>query len=224
MRLRPLLAVVTVAVFVPGLTSCDATTPGTGVDNGSSASCAAIVKYHGHTYEGHGDLKRLPETTSRTEVGSIPPCDDGNGVEAVESVKVHELRDISIERALLVNGHFFLRKNAQLPKAARVWFSAQSCASRGRFELTGQWLSVLGRREVHFDADIRPPYHIELKVASGPHTDVGDILTIHATHQTDPQLGPADVRRTLWNGGDLTAQVHCDGKQLIADGLASVSK
>ena len=44
---------------------------------------------------------------------------------------------------------------------------------------------------------------------------------MHATAQTDPQLGPADVERSLWEGGDVVAEVHCEDGRFVADGLST---
>lgn len=71
------------------------------------------------------------------------------------------------------------------------------------------------------DGDIRPPYRITAWVREGPAEYVDTRVTVHATEVTDPQLGPQDVERSLWEGGDVTARVHCADGRFVADGLTT---
>lgn len=184
-----------------------------------SAVCAAAVEYDGRTYVGYGDLKRFPATTGRIVTGTIPGCDDGHGVGRAESVDVHELRAIGIERAVLVNDALYVREDTPLPGPARSWFRSPRCVGEAPFELTGRWLGVTGGPEPRFDGDIRPPYYLQVEVKAGARPYVGTKLSIHATTQTEPLLTTDDVKTSLWKRGLLSASVHCEGDDFVADEL-----
>jgi hypothetical protein len=61
-------------------------------------------------------------------------------------------------------------------------------------------------------------------VTQGPREYVGSRITVHADERTDPQLGPEDVKQTLWEGGDVVATVHCEADRFVADGLRSLDR
>ena len=187
---------------------------------GGEASCADLVDYRGERYAGHGELQRMPETAGPAGTATRVTCDDGNGESEATEVEVVELRDVPLDRAFLSHGQLYVREDLDFPEAARAWFARTRCDEDGRFELTGRWLGVSSPNEVRFDGDIRPPYRITAWVAQGPAAYVDTRVTVHATEATDPLLGPEDVKGSLWEGGDVTAQVHCeDGR--FADWLST---
>jgi hypothetical protein len=194
--------------------------------DGSSgaASCADLVTYDGHRYHGNGELQRTPATVGAAGTASRIPCDDGNGESGAEEMDVAELRDVPLDQAFLSHDQLYVRDDRELPAAARAWFEPTTCDAPEPFELTGRWLGVESPREVRSDGDIRPPYRITAWVTAGPAAYVDTRVTVHATRQTDPQLGPGDVKRSLWEGGDVTAQVHCDGGRFVADGLSTPAR
>jgi hypothetical protein len=126
-----------------------------------------------------------------------------------------------LDRAFLGHGQLYVREGRGFPEAARAWFEKTRCDEPGRFELTGQWLGVRSRHEARFDGDLRPPYRITAWVAQGPAAYVDTLVTVHATETTDPSLGPEDVEGSLWEGGDVSARVHCEGGRFVADALST---
>ena len=197
-----------VALVGTALAACSADgNGGTG-----SASCPAVVVRHGHTYWGVGQVKRDPATTGRLVDAVLPACDDSGGqrpVEPDERVQVHELADVPVGTALLRDGRVYVREGRELPSAAQYWFRAPRCTSDGEFDVTADWLGVTGPNTPRFDGDLRPPYRLEVHVTAGPHEYVGATVLVHADATTEPGLGPRDVRRSLWRGGQVIARVTC---------------
>lgn len=191
------------------------------VRGGGDPGCASVLRYAGHTYIGHGELLRDPATTGRTDVGTAPGCDDGNGASPERDVEVTELVELPMDRAVLVSGTLFIREDLPFPVAARAWFTSPDCATAGAFELRGDWLGVTGPQRPRFDGDLRPPYRVRLHVDEGPAKYIGTTIRIRATAATDPTLGPDDVKTSLWEGGGLVAQVRCDDGEFRAVSLAS---
>jgi hypothetical protein len=186
-----------------------------------SASCAARVELDGYSYNGYGGLTRDPALSGRVVRALMPGCDDGNGASPDEVVKAAELSDLPLSRAVFVDGHLYVRGNDPLPEETRAWFQPQRCETAGAFELHGDWLAVQGPKKVRFDGDLRPPYRLNLHVTEAPQPYVGTTIQVHATSDTDPALGPRDVRTSLWKGGTLTAQVTCEHGRAVASALTS---
>lgn len=189
--------------------------------SGGSADCADLVRYDGHLYHGHGELQRMPATTGPAGTATRLGCDDGNGASPEEDIEIVELADVPLGRGFLSHGQLYVRDDLDFPEAARVWFDPVLCGDAERFVLTGRWLGVESSRKVRFDGDIRPPYRLTAWVTEGPQAYVDTRVTVHADRHTDPQLGPDDVERSLWEGGDVTAEVHCDDGRFVADGLTT---
>ena len=72
---RVAVAVAAGPVLLGGLAGCG----GGGGGETGSASCAAILVYDGHTYLGHGGIRRDPEVTGRSLPAVLPGCDDTGG-------------------------------------------------------------------------------------------------------------------------------------------------
>jgi hypothetical protein len=191
------------------------------VSGATEASCAAFLDFQGHRYVGYGDLLRDPATTGLLDAGSLPGCDDGNGAAPTRRVRVAELVDVPLRRAVLVDGVLYVRTDRALPQPARKWFVAPACQTGGQFSLRGDWLSVQGPRELRFDGDIRPPYRLGVHVTRGPEKYLGTTLQVHATSHTYPTLGATDVKHSLWKGGGLIALVQCAHGDFLASSLTS---
>ena len=176
----------------------------------SDASCAALLEYDGDEYGGHGDLKRQPATTGRVETGVAPGCDDGNGEAPDRQVRVAELADLPMDRAVLVEGSLYVRTDLPFPESARPWFVPPSCHTRGSFELQGDWISVQGPKEPRFDGDLRMPYRLGVRVTGGPVEYRETTIQVHVDERTAPTLGPDDVNTSLWEGGGVVAEMRCE--------------
>lgn len=182
----------------------------------SSTSCAAVIVHDGREYWGTAPVKRDPDTTRRLVTGVMPACDDTGGqepAEPAEHVKVAELADVPITTAFLWQNTAFVRRGSELPAVTRPWFHAPRCTTVGDFDMTADWLGVMGPHEPRSDGDVRLPYRLEVHVVDGPSRYVGATLHVHADRATDPALGPRDVRASLWHGGQVAARVDCvDGR------------
>ena len=212
---RVAVAVAAGPVLLGGLAGC----AGGGGGETGSASCAAILVYDGHTYLGHGGIRRDPEVTGRSLPAVLPGCNDTGGpseAEHDEHVRVEELADVAPGTAVLFDGSVYVRDGRDLPEATRGWFRAPRCGSAGTFEVTGDWLGVTGPRRPRFDGDLRPPYRLEVHVTSGPTRYVGATIMLRATRSTVPALTPSDVRTSLWRGGQVTASVRCTDRGFAA--------
>jgi hypothetical protein len=181
---------------------------------GAAASCAAAVRYDGNLYLGQGQLRRDPATTGRLVDGSVPPCNDTGGAsEEAEPAQLAELEDVPVETAVLFNGGVYVREGADLPASTEPWFTAPDCTSDGEFDLVGDWLGVESHHQPRYDGDIRPPYRVEVHVTEGPADYLGATIQVHADSDTDPTLGPDDVKESLWEGGQVMALTRCaDGR------------
>ena len=182
-----------------------------------SALCSAELEYAAHRYVGHGDLVRDPATTGRVETGTAT----GDDCDLSREVEVAELAGVSMERAVLAEGTVYVRADRPFPEAVKAWFSPVRCASEGEFELSGDWLGVESPNAAASDGDLRPPFRVEVHVTEGPADYLGARVTIRATEETEPTLGPADVRDSLREGGGIVAVVHCADGAFRATALTS---
>ena len=209
------VTVVAGSMLLAGLSGCS------GGDAGS-ASCAAAINHDGHTYWGTASVMRYPEVTGRSMPAVLPGCDDSGGQSEAEkdvSVRVNELADVASSTAVLFHGSIFIRDGRDLRQETQRWFRAPRCGTAGTFEVTGDWLGVTGPRKPRFDGDIRPPYRLEVHVTSGPTRYVGTTIMVRATEATDPALTQADVKASLWQGGQVSASIQCAGRHFEAIAL-----
>ena len=213
--MRLAVTVAALPTLLAGLSACR------GAD-ATSASCAAVLLYDGHTYLGGSPLKRDPKVTSRSMPAAVPGCDDTGGqseAEKDEPVRVVELADVPPATAVLFHGSIYVREGRVLPAEVMDWFRAPRCGTAGTFEVTGDWLGVLGPKQARFDGDIRLPYRLEMHVRSGPPDYVGTTIMVQATKATDPALTPADVKASLWQGGQVSASLRCTNRHFEAIAL-----
>jgi hypothetical protein len=194
-------------------------------NGGGSASCTAVIEYDGHMYLGVGDLKRDPDVTGQRLSAILPGCDDSGGQAHADSdkgIEVVELADVAVSTAVLFNGAIYVREGQELPESTRARFRSPRCATAGDFELTADWRGVTGPYKPRFDGDLRLPYQLEVHVTAGPQHYVGANIVLRATAATDPALSPADVKTTLWKGGQVVGSVECTDGDFEAVGLRAV--
>lgn len=203
--MRLAVTLVTGSMSLAGLSGCRS-------GNTFADKCVSVIRYDGHTYIGQGELKRDPEVTGRSMPAVMPGCHD-SGVQSEdekdEAVRVKELAGVAPGTAVLWVGSIFIRDGRLLPKKTERWFHAPPCDTAGTFAVTGDWLGSTGPNQARFDGDIRPPYRLEVHVTSGPSQYAGATIMVRATKATDPALGPADVKGSLWQGGQVSASVRC---------------
>lgn len=210
--LHQAVTVVAGPILLAGLSAC-------GGGGAGPTSCAAVLVYDGHTYFGTGGVKRDPDITGRSMSAVLSGCDDSGGqteAESDEPVQVNELADVPPSTAVHFQGSIYVRDGRELPEQTRRWFRAPRCLNAGTFEVTGDWLGVTGPKKPQFDGDIRLPYRVEMHVTSGPPRYIRTTITVRATEATDPALNPADVKASLWQGGEVTASVHCTDQHFEA--------
>lgn len=194
---------------------------GFGRSTSGEAVCAAVLELGGLEYTGHGELRRIPATTGETRSARVPACDDGNGVAAARTVEVAVLADVPARRAVLAEGALYVRAGRPFPEAAREWFVTPECATDGGFRLAGEWLAVGPPRRPRSDGDLRPPYRLEVRVDEGPNAYVDTVVDLRVTADSRPRLGRDDVRTSLWEGGRVSARVHCEDGRFVADAVSS---
>jgi hypothetical protein len=205
------------------LTSCGTadTEDNSGTERGA-ASCAAVLRIDGATYIGIGGLVRDPEVTGEEVEAVQPGCNDTGGEEPPgEAVSAQVLSDVAKDTALLFNGDVYVRHGREAPEQLRFWRTAPTCATPGTFELSGTWLGVEGPHQPEYDGDIQLPYRVLMHVDAGPDQYVKTQITVHADTSTSPALGPDDVKASLWTGGTVRAQVHCDADRFAATALTT---
>jgi hypothetical protein len=182
----------------------------------AAGSCADVIEYDGHTYAGAGRLRRAPEVSGASMSAVRPACDDVGGVggdQEDEAIRVVTLTGVDPDVAVFFQGNVYLRPGRELPAWTQRWFQAPRCDSAGILELRGKWLGVTSPLKPRFDGDLRLPYRLNVHVTSGPEEYVGEVVAVQATEATDPALTPADVKKTLWQGGSVSASVRCaDGR------------
>lgn len=210
------------ACLALGLTSCGTNDRGQDETVRSAASCGAVLRIDGATYIGVGGLRRYPAVTGEEVEAIQPGCNDmGGEAPPDETVSAQVLREIGTDTALLFNGDVYVREGREATEQLTYWRTAPPCVTAGTFELSGTWLGVQGPHRPEHDGDIKLPYRVSMHVDEGPEEYVGAQVTVHADTSTIPALGPDDVDSTLWTGGSMTAEVHCDGDRFAARALTA---
>lgn len=122
--IRGIRLLVVAAVLTGVLTACSVT-----VETGSSASCAATLKFRGQVYGGtslrthppYDRIGRIPAAHMH-EIGSgeLPPCNDTNDAhDPAQQVRVARIDGVDPQVAVAVfpDGSVYLRPAATLPRA-----------------------------------------------------------------------------------------------------------
>lgn len=192
---------------------------------GSSASCAMELTYAGHPYSAIGRLRWRLSTTGRTEEASDSPCSDvGGGAEDDEvatTVTIRELTALPLDRAFLASGILMVRGDLPTPDEVSAWMRRPACDSEDSFEVTGDWVGIHNSYAQRQDPGLPPPYRLDVWITDGPADLVGGNVLIQVTDDTAPRLTREDVRGSLWEGGTVTATVHCEDRSFIADEATS---
>ena len=211
-----------VACLPLGLTACAGSGTNLGETTRSSASCAAVLRVDGKDYLGIGGLRRDPEVTGEEVEATMPGCNDmGGEAPPDETVTAQVLSEVDRDTALFYEGAIYVREGSDAPEQLQYWRTAPKCTTDGAFELSGTWLGVQGPHKPESDGDIQLPYRVTMHVDEGPDEYERAQVVVHAGTSTSPALDADDVKSTLWTGGSVTAQVHCDGGQFEATALTA---
>lgn len=194
--------------------------------SGGESSCAALLVFRGAKYWGYGGGIREPKGGRVLGTGTIPGCDDGGSqVRGLDSeVRVVTLPGVDPAQAVMTNGGVWIADGAELPDVVRESRRPVDCSWTQPRQLTGTWISVVGGPPPQYDGDLNTPYRIGLVVDGA---DIGlprwnrVIVRIQVVASTEPTLDSSDVRQALWDSGTLTAQVHCDSDDFIADSVTT---
>lgn len=143
-------------------------------------------------------------------------CGEQGPAEPGEEVQVAELADVALATAFRWQDSIFVRDGRELPPGTEIWFRSPRCTTSGEFELLADWLGVTGPRKPRFDGDLRPPYRVTVRVVRGPDDYLGTTISVRADSSTEPGLGPADVKASLWEGGTVLARMACDAGRFRA--------
>ena len=210
-----------VACLPLGLTSCGASGPTLGETTRSSASCAAVLRVDGKDYLGTGGLRRDPPVTGEEIEAVLPGCNDTGGeAQPGETVSAQVLSEVDSDTALLFNGDVYVREGSEAPDlrtGARRPRATPTAPSSSRARGSGSRVRTSRSRT----ATSSFPYRITMHVDEGPDEYERAQVVVHAGAETNPALGPDDVKSTLWTGGTVTAQVRCDGDKFAATALTA---
>jgi hypothetical protein len=192
---------------------------------GSDASCALVVRYQGQTYVGSG-VQVAPREGRLIGTGVLPGCDDGDGPEPDQEIKLAEIEGVSPEIALAWHDQgdtvFVLEGVDQLPRELRRLRRAPQCDPRDEpIELAGPWLGILGA-DGHTELDMAPPYdvHIFVQETTAPRYERA-FLTIRVPEELGRPLTRDDIRSSLWEAGTIEVTVGCNDGRYTATQVAA---
>ena len=193
----------------------------------SEGACAFQGTFEGRVYVAHGVRVDPPEGPP---VGDfvMPPCNDTNDSEdeTSERIAVVRLPGVSPRKALVIPGRWdvvLVREGLdRLPDKVLELTRTPGCdAEEGSIQMRGSWLGILGA-DGKTEVDMEPPYNVNLLVeTSTPDAYQGAEVRIRVPAGLGRPLTRADIKASLWEGGDLAAEVHCENGRFVADELAA---
>jgi len=220
-----LVALVMCAVLVGACGSDDARTgsnptkagSNTGGSSGAGA-CALSVEFRGHSYIGHSLAGAPPEGES-LGTAVLPACNDtGDSSETDEQVEVVEFPGVSPDEVIVWPGHGVLVRDdvTELPPEVERLRNPPPCdADIAPIRLFGTWTGIV---QPDGNTDLQTPYGLEMSV-----TDASDEkylnanLSVRVPASLDKPLDKSDVKKSLWEGGDIEVVANCEGEQFIVE-------
>ena len=190
---------------------------------GADAACAAVVEFNGQTYDGYG-VQRAPDVGEKLGQGVFPPCNDtGGSDEKASKSPVAAIKGVDPGRAIVVlsqpTGMVWVKHGTKLPKSLQPLMGPPTCQSEGSFRLEGDWLGILDN-----GTDRVPPYRLEMFVTSTSGAEAEQYsdaqIVVRVTDKTSGLVTMRDLKKSLWRGGTMRADVHCDDGAFVADDLA----
>jgi hypothetical protein len=217
MRMRGWVAFAGIGIAASALSGCGSNPAGVG---GVDADCALLVRYQGQTYFGRG-VQVAPREGRLIGTGVLPGCDDGDGAEPDEEIRLAEIEGVPPEIALAWHGQgdtvFVLEGVDQLPSEVRRLTRVPQCDSRDEpIELAGPWLGILGA-DGHTELDLAPPYdvHVFVQETTSPRYERA-FLTIRVPEELGRPLTRDDIHSSLWESGTIEFTTGCDNGRYVA--------
>lgn len=216
---RPLHAPVMVITFAL-LISCAGTSEAPGVAGGGQ--CALDARLAGRSYYANGGIRVIPVPGEALGTASVPDCegDGGYTFQAMSIVGVpSETAFVDPEREDII---FVAEDIESLPPELMAFRREPRCEDEDApIRLHGLWLGIIGPQET--EVDLLPPYRLEMRVddASALRYE-RTFLTIRVAAHSGRLLTRDDVRKSLWEGGDLSVTATCSkGKFFASEATAS---
>jgi hypothetical protein len=217
---RALQAPVMVITFAL-LIGCAGTSDPPGVAGGSV--CALDARLAGRSYYANGGIRVIPVPGEALGTASVPDCegDGGYTFQAMSIVGVPpEIAFVDPEREDII---FVAEDIVSLPPELMTFRREPKCEDEDApIRLHGLWLGIIGPHE-ETEVDLLPPYRLEMRVddASAPRYE-RTFLTIRVAADSGRLLTRDDVRKSLWEGGDLSVTATCaKGKFFASEATAS---
>lgn len=189
--------------------------PGRTGTGAGEASCAALLEFEGRTYVGHGEPLRRPRPGRLLGTGTAG-C-GGADLEVRALPGVDPTVAVLTDEGLYVSGavRSLPARVAELDRPVR-------CTGSGTSSVTGDWVSMEGPMPAR-DNELTPPYVAVLKVGRGDWLprDRWETVTIRVrvTAGTSGGTDPSLAEYALRGSEPVTATVHCDGGDWVADSL-----
>jgi Family of unknown function (DUF6281) len=190
--------------------------------SGGSGSCAFTARFDGQTYVGIGGLHRMPTLGRPLGTAILPACED---VKAA-SIPAFAVRGLD-PRIVFASPRFeqmvLVREDVDpIPAAIRRLEAEPTCVARGgSIELRGPWLGILGA-DGKTEVDMVPPYDLSMRVDDAtPVRYERTFLTVRV--EAGRPLDQADLRSSLWKGGQLIVHASCLGGRFVADTVTALA-
>ena len=192
-----------------------------------AASCAFVVDYDGHRYQGTATPVKPVEGRLLGTV-TQPGCQDtpDGPAPSTEQIEVTEIEGVSPDLAITIRGHgdsVLIRDDVdhqRLPAELARLLRVPGCDSGEEpVQISGRWRGILGA-DGHTELDLNPPYDVRIEVTE---TSVADYeraeLTVRVPTTLGRPLTRKDIESSLWEGGTLKATVSCRDGDFVASAI-----
>ena len=195
---------------------------GLAAGGGAAGACIAALEFQGQMYEGHA-VNNAPEVGESLGDATFPPCNDTPGAsEEATTSEVAAIKGVNPDRAIVVVAQardmVWVKAGTGLPESLEGLMARATCDDEGAFTLEGDWLGIPDP-----GTDLVPPYRLQLyvtKTSPGYATYRDAQLSVRVNDETKNPVTKQDVKTSLWEGGSMRVDVHCNDGAFIADDLA----
>jgi hypothetical protein len=187
-------------------------------------SCGLMAQLDGRWYLGNGGFRVIPTYGDSLGTATIPACEDGDAFR----IKAVSIVGVSPEVAFAAPSYaedivFIAEETDSLPTALQRLRQEPTCVDRDApIALNGPWLGIIGA-EGDTEVDLVPPYDLSMRVDDASVARYErTFLTIHVAANTGRPLTREDVRRSLWEGGNLSVTAACGDGGFIAEDVTAL--
>lgn len=184
---------------------------------GQEASCPARLRLGEVTYQGHGELLRVPRPGQVLGAAVLPGCGDVQE----GAVQASAIPGVDPSTAVLANGGLWLADNlGSVPEDVQLLTEPVGCSRPGT--VRGDWVAVRGPAPDR-DGELVAPYvaHVQADEGDGlPLEEWASVrIAVHVTADTAGGTDAALVRDSLRGDAPVRAVVTCDGDRFVAEAL-----